>query len=417
MKMHGSDIKQNENLESTLISTTMLNEMTNAQTSERIIIENNFFRTLIDQLPDRIFCKDKECRFLINNKAHLKALGNKTQQEVIGKTDFDFRPKEVAAKFYNDDMIVIQTGKSFEDIEELTVDNNGNESWRLVTKAPLFDLENNVIGLTGISRDITQRKQNLEAIQKQNEELKLLNAEKDQLFSIIAHDLRSPFQGFIGLSEVLSKEYHSFSIKQLQAMSDELFHSAINLYKLLENLLEWSNVKRGGVKFNPQLINLSNILKANIELLSPRLNLKDIKIEADFSDNIEIFADQKMIESVIRNLISNAIKFTDKGGKITVYLNDEFTDYVEVFVKDTGVGIPPDVLTKLFKIGEKVTRVGTDGEPSTGLGLFLCDEFINKHNGSIQVESEVDRGTTFSFRLPKVVMKINEQGIEDSIKN
>jgi PAS domain S-box-containing protein len=375
----------------------------NDKSVERINIENNFFRAMIDQLPDRIFCKDIECRFLINNRAHLKALGDKTQEEVLGKTDFDFRSSETAEKFYNDDLTVIKTGNSIENEEELTIDKHGVESWRLVTKVPLFDSEKKVIGLIGISRDITERKKNLEAIKKQNEELSLINSEKDKLFSIIAHDLRSPFQGFIGLSKVLSEEYSSFSIRQLQTMSDSLFHSAVNLYKLLENLLEWSNVKRGGVKFNPQIINISNILRVNIELLSLSSNLKSIEIEADFPENIEVFADQKMIETVIRNLISNAVKFTNKGGKIVVSINNESPDILEVSIKDTGVGIPHDVIIKLFKIGEKIKTEGTEGEPSSGLGLFLCDEFITKHNGKIWVESEVDRGSTFSFSLPKKV--------------
>lgn len=362
---------------------------------------NGLLRTLIDQLPDRIFYKDKESRFIINNKAHIKALGKNSQEEVYGKTDFDFRPACDAEKFFKDDMQVIRTGFKIENKEELTVDISGDTHWCLVTKVPVRNANNDIVGLIGISRDITERKENEEAIKRQNEELKLVNAEKDKFFSIIAHDLRSPFQGFISLTKMMSEEYSSFSEKQMLEMNNSMHQAAINLYKLLENLLEWSNVKRGTVKFTPVNVNLCKVIKVNIELLSQVAINKGIEIISIIPPSLMLSADEKMIASVVRNLLSNAIKFTKRGGRVIVKADETGNDTINFSVEDTGRGIHKNVIDKLFKINEKINTEGTEGEPSTGLGLIICKEFIKMHNGTIKVESDTGKGSIFSVYLPR----------------
>jgi len=364
---------------------------------------NSLLRTLIDHLPDRIFYKDKESRFILNNKAHIKALGKNSQGEVFGKTDFDFRPACDAEKFIEDDRQVIRTGIKIENKEELTVDISGGTHWCLVSKVPVTDSNKNIIGLIGISRDITERKKNEEAIKRQNEELTLINAEKDKFFSIIAHDLRSPFQGFINLTKLMCEEYSSFSKEQMLEMNNSMHKSAINLYKLLENLLEWSSVKRGTVKYKPAKINICTVINANLEMLIQVATLKEIEIQQNLPASLHTFADEKMIGTVVRNLISNAIKFTERGGKIFIAAIENEAGDIEIKVKDTGLGIDGSNINKLFRIDEKINTEGTEGEPSTGLGLFLCNEFIRKHNGTIKVESEVGVGSTFTVTLPKQI--------------
>ncbi len=238
------------------------------------------------------------------------------------------------------------------------------------------------------------------ALLNQNQELKELIAERDKFFSIIAHDLRGPFQGFLGLTEMFVEDFDSFDETEFKELSNSMNTVARNLFRLLENLLTWSRSKRGLVDFKPEEINIRYIVENNILLLNERADTKNIDLVVDIDDEINLTADENMLETIIRNLISNAIKFTNKGGKVTIGAKMVSEKMIEISVKDTGIGMPPIVLNSLFKIDSVVKNEGTDGEASTGLGLLLCKEFIEKHNGRIEVESEEKVGSTFRILLP-----------------
>ncbi|MBX3008068.1 MAG: HAMP domain-containing histidine kinase [Melioribacteraceae bacterium] len=237
------------------------------------------------------------------------------------------------------------------------------------------------------------------------EELRKSIAEKDKFFAIIAHDLRSPFQGFIGLAELLAANANEFTKAELTTVSKEMHQKASNLFVLLENLLEWAHVQRGTINFSPQDCSLSEIINHSIEIVAQNADHKNIEIINSAQDSSLVYADEKMIDSVLRNLLSNAVKFTPKGGKVVVSSRLLNNTTVEISVADSGIGMSDSLRNKLFIVGEKVGREGTDGEKSSGLGLLLCKEFIEKNGGNIRVESQKHKGSTFRFTLPLSVNK------------
>jgi len=251
--------------------------------------------------------------------------------------------------------------------------------------------------LQNTNKEITEQK---EELQKLNDQLKELNATKNKLFSIIAHDLKSPFQGMIGLTEIIDEDFDELTKDEIKNYNILIRNATNNIYKLLENLLEWTQLQRDLVKLEITKINLSELVNTIIEIQSTNARNKNIKIVNSISDDIFVNADKNMILTVLRNLLSNAIKYTPKDGIIEVFFEQK-DSFTKVCVKDTGIGIPSKMLKNIFNVGEKTSRPGTEGEPSTGLGLVLCKEYIDKHKGEISVESEEHVGTTFCFTVPK----------------
>jgi signal transduction histidine kinase len=245
-----------------------------------------------------------------------------------------------------------------------------------------------------------------EAISEQNQLLSKLNSEKDKFFSIIAHDLKSPFSGFLGLSKELAENYQYFDPEDIKEYAVSLQESASNLYKLLENLLEWSRIQRGVTQFNPDTCNMNFIVTQNINIQAEVAKQKEITLVNNVTENTYAKVDVPMINTVIRNLMSNSIKFTPRGGKIEINAipckNNVGRDCIKVSINDNGIGMDSNIKDNLFKIDKKVSRPGTENEPSTGLGLLLCKEFIEKHGGDIWVESEEGKGSSFFFTVPAV---------------
>ncbi len=236
-------------------------------------------------------------------------------------------------------------------------------------------------------------------IQK-NEELKMLNSQKDKFFSIIAHDLRGPLSGLVGLSEILCNELPKLPQEEAMDLLSSIRESADKLSKLLDNLLQWSRVQIGLVKFTPVNVILHTLLEQNIDLLKETANRKEIKIFNHTPKNIRADIDVDMFNTIIRNFLTNAIKFSYRKGNITVNTTQNENGEIIVSVKDEGTGISKENIEKLFKINEKVFSPGTEGEPSTGLGLLLCRDLAEKMGGSVEVISEPGKGSTFSVIIP-----------------
>ena len=245
-----------------------------------------------------------------------------------------------------------------------------------------------------------ERKKAEEEIKLKNELLQAINAEKDKFFSILAHDLRGPLSAFVAATQIIAEEIQTMSMEDIKEITLSMKSSATNIYSLLENLLEWSRLRRGMMDFNPEKIKLKQITTACIEVLKESARKKEIKIAYSLPDDLEIYADSHMLETVIRNLVSNAIKFTPKSGEISVSAAATPDNTIEIKICDTGIGMSHELISKLFLLNERTNRNGTEGEPSTGLGLLLCKEFIEKHGGKIWVESEEGKGSTFSFTIP-----------------
>ncbi|MDQ1267114.1 MAG: hypothetical protein QG635_2268 [Bacteroidota bacterium] len=292
---------------------------------------------------------------------------------------------------------------------ELRMKNKAQESLWIEFTGITYRRYDGTIICNATIRDMTKWKLAEEEIHRKNIELAELNASKDKFFSIIAHDLRSPFNGFLGLTRIIFENFHNFSLNELLDIIKSMKLSAGNLYQLLENLLEWSSMQRGISDFLPVTCNIKFMIERNIAISGDTVKQKVIKIENNIDEELKVTADERILNSVIRNLISNAVKFTPNGGKIEIGLLKKLSDNLKpsdnpnnciIFIKDSGIGMTEEILSKLFKIDQKVTRQGTENEPSTGLGLLLCKEFIERHGGMIWVESEVGRGTAFYFSIP-----------------
>ena len=249
-------------------------------------------------------------------------------------------------------------------------------------------------------RDITDRKLAEVEVQLKNEELISFNAEKDKFFSIIAHDLRGPFSGFLGLTQIMAEDLPNLTMAQVQDFAVSMSKSATNLYQLLENLLEWSQIQKGSIPFNPAAIQLRSIVDEVLALGLETAKSKEIEISCDIPEGISVFADSHILQTVIRNLTSNAVKFTHKGGKVILSAKATNDKSIEISIKDSGIGLSQKMIENLFRLDVQTGRKGTEGEPSTGLGLLLCKEFVEKHGGTIWVESEVGKGSVFYFIIP-----------------
>jgi signal transduction histidine kinase len=238
-----------------------------------------------------------------------------------------------------------------------------------------------------------------EMISKQAIELKALNDSKDKFFSIVTHDLKSPYNTLLGFSamlkESLSKDSDSWEYAK------NLYDAALNNYNLLENLLEWSRSQRGSIQFNPTDFMLNEVIFKTINLVSTYAEKKNISIAERISNNLMINADRNLVNIIIRNILTNAIKYTYPGGEIIIEAK-QVEKFAEISISDNGIGIPEIILNDLFTIDNKSSRTGTDQESGTGLGLILCKEFVELHGCRIWVESEVKKGSTFYFTLPLV---------------
>ena len=239
-------------------------------------------------------------------------------------------------------------------------------------------------------------------IKEQKEKLELANATKDKFFKIIAHDLRSPFNGLVGFSELLIEEIEQKDYEKSHEYAEYLQRSANELLSLTTNLLNWSRSQTDDITFSPESLNLKFLIDNNINLLGNLAENKGIILTSTLENDLFIFADSNMVLTILRNLINNAIKFSRKDDRITIKVEEAENEAI-VHVSDTGVGIDDNTIDKLFKVGENVKSVGTAQEPGTGLGLILCKEFVDKHNGKIWVESKERVGSRFSFTLPKIV--------------
>ncbi|MGB0383553.1 MAG: ATP-binding protein [Ardenticatenaceae bacterium] len=248
-----------------------------------------------------------------------------------------------------------------------------------------------------------------EFLEKQAQQLAKLNADKDKFFSIMAHDLKGPFQPLLGYSQLMALMAETMSPAEITQMSEKILSSAKTVYGLLENLLEWSRMQLGQMRYQPQDVSLKELIDDNLRLLAENAVKKEITLQSEVNEHLEVYADRHMLDTVIRNLISNALKFTPSGGKVTISAREDkrqhpsgLERWMEVSVVDTGIGISQTDLKMLFKLDSHHTTPGTAEEQGTGLGLIICKEMVEKNGGQIWIESQLEQGTTVRFSVPVV---------------
>jgi two-component system sensor histidine kinase/response regulator len=262
-----------------------------------------------------------------------------------------------------------------------------------------------------LERQVKERTAELEAqkieLDIKNAKLHELNASKDKFFSIISHDLRGPFQALLGYSELIEETIDTASKDEIKSDIRKLQKTVEQLYALIENLLTWSTIQQGVIKYQLEEVELDQLVEPNLELFTPKAEQKQITLKNSITKGLIVHADSNMVNTILRNLISNALKFTPTGGIIEILTQSYHETDIEITVSDSGIGIKPEDISKLFRIDIPHTNTGTDGEQGTGLGLNLCKDLVEKNGGNIWVESEVGKGTNFKFTLPKVIKKSN----------
>ena len=307
----------------------------------------------------------------------------------------EIMPKELNSLFAGSiDDSLITVNKS---IETLAKKQNGTEfPVELTTK---FYYEGETKRLLVFMRDISGRRDVDNKLNLIASQLAESNAMKDKFFSIISHDMRTPFHGLLGFTDYLTTDIDSLSKEEIGQICNSINNSARSLFNYFENLLTWSNVQSGRLKYNNTNIKISEIIKRAMNIISVNASTKDIKIDIKVDDNLYVYSDENMLSSVIQNLISNAVKFTNVGGKVLIKTLSQ-NDIVEVSIKDNGVGIDEEKLENLFKIDHASSSKGTSNEKGTGLGLIIAKELIEKQGGTLKVDSAVGKGSTFIFTLP-----------------
>ncbi len=376
------------------------------------------FRLMADNTNDFLWAKDINNRFTFVNKTMCDRLLNANSlNEPIGKTDVFFASREREAHPENPDWHTF--GEICADTDTITLqervpkqfDEFGNIQGKFlfldVHKSPIWDEKGNLTGLVVTARDVTHTRKleeeksiALELLKKSEENLRNINAEKDKFFSIIAHDLRGPFSGFLGLTQLMAENFPNLKTSDIQEMVLSMRNSSITLFRLLENLLHWARLQQGTFPFNPETHQLQPVIDESISLVLEASKTKGIEIINTIPDDMAVFADINILQATLRNLISNAVKFSLKGGKVTLSAKTSSNNIVEISINDTGIGMSKSMIDNLFRLDVQTNREGTDGELSSGLGLILCKEFIEKHNGRIWVKSEVGKGSEFTFTIP-----------------
>lgn len=391
-------------------------------------------KTILEILPLGIIITNDNGKFVYMNKQAEELLDYSLSAKRRGTNSIN--PKEWKFVNQNYDIIPFEEypnyqslilNKVIQNMEMGLLNNDGTFKWFSVSSAPIpipkygvvmafKDITENVAADETNKRliqDLYESRLSIEEnaneiislnieLENQAGKLKELNQTKDKFFSIISHDLRNPLGGFLQITELLVNDLYKMSFNDIHEVLGELRSSADNIYKLLNNLLDWSRTQTGGMEFHPTDLSIKYLVNNTLDLVKANALNKNITMMFDLDNDYIIFADARMVLTVLRNLITNAIKYTKRGGYISVIVSkeDSYPPKAVVCIEDSGIGIDQKDLQSIFTITANKGRPGTDNEPSTGLGLILCKEFIMKNGGNIWVESVINQGSKFYFSLP-----------------
>lgn len=369
----------------------------NQRLSSELVETRNHFELIFETIPDAVTISEIESGLFLNTNKGFSQISGLSKEEIKGKTVYDVNlwkdPKERKRAIKN----IKDNGASIMNHEFVFRRKDGSEFTALVSATPINVNEKESILF--VIHDITEIKQKEYEIANKNHQLELANTEKDKFFSIIAHDLRGPFSSIIGLSELLADSTSEFSKEQVNELSLSLHRTANSTYHLLENLLEWSSIQRGVKAYFPQPVTIEKVISQTIDGLKNAASNKQIELTVDYEPEITITADSQMLQTIIRNLVLNAIKFTHTGGSVSLSVKQDSDGKTVFEVVDSGIGMSPEICSNLFSFDTKNNRIGTNREPSSGLGLYLCKEFVENHGGQLFVKSEEGKGSVFWFKI------------------
>lgn len=385
-----------------LYTNCVFQDITDKQNADKALKESEQkFRTFLDNSVDAIQLIDHTGKIIYTNEAYYQLTGY-SPQEMIGNNFWETLYKKIPDHkkdngFYN---YLKNMGMKFLNPKEepptqtpveLEIQTKEGSSKSVHEVLFRFYTDNNMM-LGSIMRDISELK-------NKEKQLKELVGTRDKIFSIIAHDLRSPFNTILGFSELALEQSRKKADPEIQDYISRVYQSAQRSSDLLDNLLQWSRIQTGRMQFEPESINLKELVDKITEFLTASLDEKNIRLKVDVNPAISVFADNNMLETILRNVLSNAIKFVNQKGQINIAARKE-KHQTEISIHDTGVGIKPENIDKIFNEESNHSTMGTKNEEGTGLGLKLCKDFVEKHGGTIHAESEEGRGTTFTFTLP-----------------
>jgi len=376
-----------------------IEDITQRKEAENALSENEKkYRYLTEKATDIIYTISLDSKVTFYNKA-IERIFEATTEE-IEKNNYTYlmlpQDKEFAQKLHSD----IFNGKKPPIFEHGFKTPKGKLVYLECSVTPLFNNENKVMGALGIARDITDKRKAQDELKKGKEALEELVKTKDKFLSVIAHDLRDPFNVLIGYSDLILNDIENITKEDLKKYIQAINNSSNNSFTLLKNLIDWSKTESDRLVYTPEKLNISRIISRTIESLKFSAEIKNIKIKFNFEEDIYLISDDNMLKTVLRNLITNSIKYSYKYSEILITLIEEKNQFV-VSIMDTGAGISKENKEKLFLNNHNFTERGTTNEKGSGLGLLICKEFINKWNGRLWIESELREGSTFSFSIPK----------------
>jgi two-component system sensor histidine kinase/response regulator len=362
------------------------------ETEEKLNKQNLLFKSITDNMYDMVSLADMNGNFQFVSKSH-KILGYKLDY-LIGKNVMDFVHPDDKPNVFEVFNNFLQKIEGIDTVQFRYKCKDDNYIW-LQTFGKIIDEDTILFS----SRDITQIKEQEFQLKELVEQLKKANIAKDKFVNILAHDLRSPFNGMLGFSELMLEEFNELNKEEIYEYASDINKLINNTNVLLTNILDWSRIQLDRMEFHPKKTNIYELLKAQLALLSQTAKHKSINIQTEVNNELDAYVDKQMISAVIRNLLNNAIKFTPHNGKIIIAANKS-NNNLQISVADNGVGMDDNKIKTLFLYEKTESEKGTDGESGTGFGLELCKEFVEMHKGKINVLSFPGKGSTFIVTLP-----------------
>ncbi|MFA5418642.1 MAG: PAS domain S-box protein, partial [Bacteroidales bacterium] len=388
------------NLNNEWHSVAIIRDITSRIRAERdLLASKKRFQTIFSEAPLGMALIDPQTGHILEFNRMFIKLAQRNQSDLVTLNWMELtHPNDKSKELSNLSNLNAQSISSF-NMEKRFQLPDATYVWINQTVASFYTDENSNPVILTMIEDINNRKLVEQEIINKNEELLQVNNEKDKFFSIIAHDLKSPFNSIVSYCQLLDHQVKEKDYHEIENYTDIILRSSNNALDLLMNLMEWAQSQTGRMKFSPEYFKMDHLLDEILPLFMESARLKAISIKKEYPPNIHVFADKSMISTIWRNLLSNAIKFTNPGGVVTVSGTKEQTELTSK-VCDTGVGIDNNHLKKLFRIDENHSTLGTQDEKGTGLGLILCQEFVDKHKGTIWAESEPGKGSCFYFSIP-----------------